>query len=247
MPAIRLRGLRFSYPHATQELFRGLTLEIPEGTRTLLLGANGVGKSTLLRLIAGHHLLPSGMVEVFGRSPFDPGYSLADLSLVDGDFPITVDLRVAELLAHPSPGVEHAREKELIELLEIDPGWRMHQVSEGQRRRVQLLLALRRPVRLLLLDEVTSHLDVVARADLLSWLKTQNLRHGMTLIYTTHILDGLWEPSAGVAGAWPTDLAFLGGRLPSGFTPLSAIPELASQTLLRYCEARIRQDLGRAI
>jgi CCR4-NOT complex subunit CAF16 len=208
------------------------------GSATLLIGGNGVGKSTLLKLIAGRHLLASGMVEVFGHSPFEHVFSLAEVALVDGDFPIHVDLKVSELLSHPSPGVQRELEAELLQLLEINPAWRMHRVSEGQRRRVQLLLALRRPVKLLLLDEVTSHLDVVARADLLQWLKIRRQSQAMTLIYTTHILDGLGDKT----GIWPTHIGFLGAVSRSFHTEIGAIPELASLSLLQYSDDKIRAD-----
>ena len=55
------------------------------------------------------------------------------------------------------------RRDELVKLLGIDLQWRMHQVSDGQRRRVQIFLGLIRPFKILLLDEVTVSLDVVVR------------------------------------------------------------------------------------
>merc|ERR1711968_217774 len=54
--------------------------------------------------------------------------------------------------------------------LGVDLDWRMHQVSDRQRRRVQILLGLIRPFKILLLDEVTVSLDVVVRQDLLRYL-----------------------------------------------------------------------------
>ena len=74
----------------------------------------------------------------------------------------------------------------------------MHQVSDGQRRRVQIFLGLIRPFKVLLLDEVTVSLDVVVRQDLLRWLKRESETRKATVLYATHIFDGLDD--------WPTHL-----------------------------------------
>ena len=187
MNAIEVKGLRFAY-EGGEPVFTGMNLAIPAGSRTLLIGANGVGKSTLLQLVAGHHMLAHETLHVFGKSPFFDMTLSSRIALVNGDFPITVDLTVRELLAHPTPGVHLKLQKELIEILEISPAWRMCRVSEGQRRRVQLLMALRKPCELLLLDEVTSHLDIVVRSDLLAWLKKRNESAGMTVgLHHSHL------------------------------------------------------------
>merc|ERR1719469_1683352 len=97
--------------------------------------------------------------------------------------------------AHP------ARRDDLMDMLMIDPEWRMHELSDGQRRRVQILLALVRPFEVLLLDEVTTSLDVCVRQDLLRWLEKESNERGATIIYATHIFDGLDD--------WGTDLFYL--------------------------------------
>jgi CCR4-NOT complex subunit CAF16 len=77
--------------------------------------------------------------------------------------------------------------QKLYTCLEIDSTWRMHQVSEGQRRRVQLFLSLKNRPDVLLLDEVTAHLDVVVRNRLLNYLGGLK----SIVIYATHIFDEL--------------------------------------------------------
>ena len=72
----------------------------------------------------------------------------------------------------------------------------MHRVSDGQRRRVQLLLGLVRPFDILLLDEVTTCLDVIVRQDSMRWLQKETETRGATVVYATHIFDGLDD--------WPT-------------------------------------------
>ena len=58
----------------------------------------------------------------------------------------------------------------------------MHQVSDGQRRRVQIFIGLIRPFKVLLLDEVTVSLDVVVRVDLMAWLKKESETRGATIM-----------------------------------------------------------------
>ena len=88
--------------------------------------------------------------------------------------------------------------------LGVDLKWRLPLLSDGQRRRVHLLLTLLRPFQLLLLDEVTTSLDVCVRLDLLAWLKLEQARTGCTVIYATHIFDGLKD--------WPTHLVYINER-----------------------------------
>ena len=116
----------------------------------------------------------------------------------------------------------------------------MHRVSDGQRRRVQILLGLLRPSELLLLDEVTTDLDVIARADLLAFLRDESQAQGLTILYATHIFDGL--------DVWATHVAHLAhGRIRS-LQPIDQIPELArlraagaSSPLLRLVEGWLRE------
>ena len=79
----------------------------------------------------------------------------------------------------------------LLDIMDVDPNWHMHQISDGQRRRVQIVLGLMEPWDILLLDEVTVDLDVLARADLLSFLKHETESRNATIVYATHIFDGI--------------------------------------------------------
>ncbi|CAO3600327.1 unnamed protein product [Absidia cylindrospora] len=91
------------------------------------------------------------------------------------------------------------RTRRLLDVLDVDTKWHMHKVSDGQRRRVQLVMGLLQPWELLLLDEVTVDLDVLVRADFLDFLKEETEIRGATIVYATHIFDGL--------GQWPTHIA----------------------------------------
>ena len=189
-PVISVRDLRFRYRRDLPLVLDGATLDVPRGARCLVVGANGAGKTTLLRVIGGKHMVPAGAVTVLGRPAFDDTSLAADVEYLGGGFPFEVDIRVGELVAGIPTAFADRRDR-LIRLLGVDVDWHMHRVSDGQRRRVQLLLGLVRPRKVLLLDEVTTDLDLLARQDLLDFLAEESRVHGVTILYATHILDRL--------------------------------------------------------
>jgi CCR4-NOT complex subunit CAF16 len=238
--AVEVTGLSFVYRGSSEPVLRDLSFVLPASARCLLLGANGVGKSTLLRLIAGRHMVDPAIIRVLGRAAFHDTSLSADVGFVGGDFPFRGDITVAEILEH-RPFVDPARRRRVVEILDVDPGWRMHQVSDGQRRRVQILLEMERALSLVLLDEVTADLDVLARADLLRLLREDSQQRGLTVIYASHVLDGL--------EAWATHLLFLGRTRVRAFGPLGQVPELVAArgqaggaALHRLCEMWMRED-----
>jgi CCR4-NOT complex subunit CAF16 len=237
-PAIEVRDLSFTYPDAGAPVLHALSFALPVGSRCLLLGANGAGKSTLLRLIAGRHMLGPDVVRVLGRPAFHDAGLAAEVAFLGGPFPFAADISVRDVLA-ARPGVDPARRAAVLAMLDVDPGWRMHQVSDGQRRRVQLLLDLERTLRIILLDEVTAELDVLARADLLRFLRDESRGRGVTIVYASHVLDGLED--------FATDVAFLSrGRLrslgPVRDVLAAAPPDGTGSALQRLCVAWMRED-----
>jgi CCR4-NOT complex subunit CAF16 len=116
----------------------------------------------------------------------------------------------------------------------------MHAISDGQRRRVQLLLGLLRPREVLLLDEITTDLDLIARQDLLAFLREETDVRNTTILYATHIFDTL--------DAWATDLVYLvAGRVVLA-SPLAEIGELNemrkkhTSPLVHLVESWLRRD-----
>jgi CCR4-NOT complex subunit CAF16 len=68
--AVQLQHLQFSYPSTEGPFLHNMNLELPRGSRCLLIGANGAGKTTLLQLIAGKYMVPRDAIRVLSRSPF---------------------------------------------------------------------------------------------------------------------------------------------------------------------------------
>jgi CCR4-NOT complex subunit CAF16 len=232
-PAISVRNLRFAYRGEPREVLGGVSLDVAPGRRVLMIGANGAGKTTLLRIIGGKHMVDAETVQVLGMSAFHDPRLTRRMEFLGGRFPFEVDLRVDEILARQLEA-DPARTARLIEVLGVDVGWHMHAVSDGQRRRVQLLLGLMRPRDVLLLDEITTDLDLIARQDLLAFLREETEVRGTTILYATHIFDML--------DRWATDLIYLVGGKVMFNGPLSQISELATQPLVAIVERWLRRD-----
>ena len=212
----------YRYPNDPRPALDGLTFRLEAGARCLLLGRNGAGKTTLLQILAGKRMVPEERVRVLGRPAFHDTSLAGRVSLLGGRFPFDADIVVEELLPK-GPRVD-----ELVSILDVDRAWHMNRVSDGQRRRVQLVLGLARPVELLLLDEITTDLDLIARMDLLAFLRRESER-GSTILYATHILDGLDD--------WATEVALMDrGRMKWHL----AIDEVA-RPLLRTVETWLRE------
>ena len=223
---VEVKNLTWSYPgaRATTPQLDDVSFDLPRGARCLLVGANGAGKSTLLKLIGGKHMVPRGAVTVLGRPAFHDLVLNTMVALLSGDWtrtiasvgngvPYQADFKISEMCtrfvdALVRDGLDRdlveGRLARLVALLGLDLEWRLHKVSDGQRRRAQLLLKLLRPSDLLLLDEVTTDLDLTARQALLTFLKEESTLRGVTVVYSTHIFDGLDD--------WPDTILHLAVR-----------------------------------
>ncbi|KAI8272172.1 ABC transporter domain-containing protein [Colletotrichum sp. SAR 10_98] len=201
-PTIEVTNLNYKFPDSSSGL-ENISLSVPARSRTLLIGANGAGKTTILRLLAGKRLAPQGGISIGGVDPFKEGLEgVTYLGLEWVLNPIVrTDIGVVDLLRSVGGDAYPDRRDELVSVLDIDTAWRMHAVSDGERRRVQLAMGLIRPWTILLLDEITVDLDVLSRAEFLGWLKRETEIRECTIVYATHILDNL--------AGWPTHLVHM--------------------------------------
>lgn len=252
-PILEINGLKFTYPGidghpppGSKPLIDDFSLTLFPGNRCLLVGSNGAGKTTILKIIGGKHMVAPDMVKVLGRSAFHDTALTAsgDLSYLGGEWkrevafagfevPIQMDVS-AEKMIFGVTGVHPDRRDELIKVLGIDLSWRMHKVSDGQRRRVQICMGLLKPFKVLLLDEITVDLDVLARADLLRFLKKECEEQGAAIIYATHIFDGLED--------WPSHIVYVAHGKLQFVKPLKEIKEKSNLPLMRLVESWLRKE-----
>mmetsp|Transcript_10657 Transcript_10657/g.12119 ORF Transcript_10657/g.12119 Transcript_10657/m.12119 type:complete len:270 (-) Transcript_10657:1049-1858(-) len=202
--AIQVNNLNFSYTAPGQKpraALKNISFNLPFGSRCLLLGANGAGKSTLLRILSGKNLLDNDQVLVLGKPAFFQTLGVSGITFLGtnwvktvafagNNIPYQADIPVCKMMKKLQDEYPERRDL-LYKVLEIDPNWRMHEVSDGQRRRVQIMLGLLRPFKVLLLDEMTVDLDVLARRRFLSFLESECNKTNATVVYATHIFDGM--------------------------------------------------------
>ncbi|GAB2277341.1 ABC transporter I member 20 [Dionaea muscipula] len=252
-PTVEINGLKFTYPGidgypppGSTPLIEDFSLTLNSGDRCLLVGSNGAGKTTLLKILGGKHMVDPHMVRVLGRSAFHDTNltSSGDLSYLGGEwkrdvafagFEVSIQMDIsAEKMIFGVAGIAPDRRAELIKVLDIDLSWRMHKVSDGQRRRVQVCMGLLRPFKVLLLDEITVDLDVLARADLLKFLKKECDERGATIIYATHIFDGLEN--------WPTHIVYVAHGKLQWAMPMNKLKEMSNMSLMRTVESWLRKE-----
>jgi len=148
-------------------------------------------------------MAPAGTVSIGNIDPFSQGLEgVTYLGLEWVLNPIVrSDIDVPTLLSSVGGDVYPDRRDELVEILDVDLSWRLHAVSDGERRRVQLCMGLLRPWKVLLLDEITVDLDLLTRHNFLQFLKRETQSRECTIVYATHILDNLAD--------WPSHLVHM--------------------------------------
>jgi ABC-2 type transport system ATP-binding protein len=244
--AVEVRDLRKRYGDV--EAVRGVSFEVFRGEVFCLLGPNGAGKTTTVEILEGYRSRSGGEARVLG---FDPARSQRQLrervGIVLQQCGVQGDLTVAELVEMYGRYHERRREvDEVIELVELGEkrDERANKLSGGQRRRLDLALALVGDPDLIFLDEPTTGFDPAARRN--AWSTVRSLCElGKTVFLTTHYMDEAQALANRVAvmrggeiiaigtpdeiggrGLRPTEIRF---TLPSGWS-LGDVPNVPSQS-----------------
>ncbi|MEU7428452.1 ABC transporter ATP-binding protein [Streptomyces sp. NPDC040750] len=245
------------------EAVRGITFSVARGEIFALLGTNGAGKTSTVELLEGLAAPAGGRVRVLGHDPRRERAAVrprTGVMLQEGGFP--AELTVAETVrmwagctSGARPG---AQALELVGLADKH-GVRVKQMSGGERRRLDLALALLGEPEVLFLDEPTTGLDAEGRRD--TWELVRRLRDdGTTVLLTTHYLEeaeGLADRLAilheGRIAASGTPAEVTAGRpsrmsfeLPEGYLlgdlpPLAALGVLAHESDGRIVRLRTTQ------
>ncbi len=190
MTAIVVDDLRKSY--GSYEALRGISFEIGEGEVFGLLGPNGAGKTTTVEILEGYRERDGGEVSVLGFDPAGAGPAFRErIGVVLQQSQLYPNLTVAETHRVFAGYYEHARDvDEVIDLVGLAEkrDARVKTLSGGQKRRLDLGVALVGDPDLVFLDEPTTGFDPAARRA--AWEMIRSLRSlGKTILLTTHYLD----------------------------------------------------------
>jgi sulfate/thiosulfate transport system ATP-binding protein len=171
-----------------------ISLEVPDGSLTALLGPSGSGKSTLLRVIAGLEAPDSGAVEIHGDDATNVPPQRRGIGFVFQHYAAFKHMTVRDnvafgLTVRKKPKQEvRAKVDELLGIVGL-AGYQdryPNQLSGGQRQRMALARALAVEPRVLLLDEPFGALDAKVRAELREWLRGLHERVAVTTVLVTH-------------------------------------------------------------
>ena len=195
-PALQIRGLSHSYDKSHPAVDR-LDLEVEPGEIVALLGPNGAGKTTTVRATIGLITPDSGTIRVAGASPVDPSVRRR-MGVVQQDvnFPRTLTVRDVVRGAAARAGVDSRRVDAALAEMGIEDlaSRRASMLSGGQQQRLQLAMGLVTDPVLLVLDEPTAGLDVLARRTFWESVRSR-ATSGAGVVLTTHIVG----EAAGVA------------------------------------------------
>ena len=190
MTAISVRGLRKSY--GPLEAVRGVDFDIEEGEVFGLLGPNGAGKTTTVEILEGYRSRDAGEVTVLGHDPERPGRDFRErIGVVLQQAQLWPNLTVRE--THAAFAGYYARPRDVDEVIALvgltdKRDARAKTLSGGQKRRLDLGVALVGDPDLVFLDEPTTGFDPAARRA--AWEMIRSLRSlGKTVLLTTHYLD----------------------------------------------------------
>jgi ABC-type uncharacterized transport system ATPase subunit len=177
----------------------GVSLTLRRGEVVALLGENGAGKTTLMNILFGHYMADAGSVEVFGRAlpPGNPKAALAaGVGMVHQHFTLAGNLTVLDNIRLGTEGLwsrRHAGARAKVERLSRDFGLAVHpqakvgRLSVGERQRVEILKALYRDARILILDEPTAVLTPQESEALFATLRKATAL-GLSIIFISHKL-----------------------------------------------------------
>jgi ABC-2 type transport system ATP-binding protein len=175
------------------EAVKDVSLRVPRGTVFGLLGVNGAGKSTIIKMIMGHLRPTAGEIRVLGRAL---GEDLIDIrrrvAYVSENRYLYEWMTVEESIGFTRAFHETWDDQKAADLLQrfsLPPEKKVRQLSRGNRARLCLLLALSFNPELIILDEPTSGLDPIVRRDFIENIVAEIAEEGKTVLFSSHIVE----------------------------------------------------------
>ena len=189
MDALEIKGLRKEYPGFCLD---GLDLELPQGCIMGLIGENGAGKSTAIKSVLRLIRPDAGEIRVFGRPVSESTADDVGFVLDEGCFPAKMSCeKLGQIMKRFYRAWDAAGYRELLRRFGLPEGKSFGELSRGMRMKLSLAVAMSHGARLLVLDEATAGLDVVARDELLDILLDYISDGERSILISSHIVSDL--------------------------------------------------------
>lgn len=171
------------------------SLEVPEGCISALIGLNGAGKSTTFKAILGLVFPDGGSIELFGKQREKiTEKDKEQIGVVLSDSGFSGYLKVEDLipiLRNLYPSFEEGAFLEKCQKLELPLNKKIKEFSTGMKAKLKVLVAISHNARLLILDEPTAGLDVLAREQILDMLREYMIPGNRSILISSHISSDL--------------------------------------------------------
>jgi ABC-2 type transport system ATP-binding protein len=175
------------------EAVKNVSLTVPKGTVFGLLGVNGAGKSTIIKMIMGHLRPTTGEIRVLGRALGEDLLGIRRrVAYVSENRYLYEWMTVAESINFTRAFHEtwdDQKAKDLLKRFSLPAEKKVRQLSRGNRARLCLLLALSFNPELIILDEPTSGLDPIVRRDFIENIVAEIAEEGKTVLFSSHIVE----------------------------------------------------------
>ena len=188
---ITTKNLTFGYS-SKRNVLKSITLELGEGHIHGLLGCNGIGKTTLLKIICGIMRPTEGEVLVDGIVPSTRKPQLfSELMIIPEEFSLpNISLECYAKVTSPLyPRFDMGQMRGYCQELGVDVEEKLHSMSMGQRKKAYIAFALACNVKMLVMDEPTAMLDPNGRKEVIKTLHELNEKENVTVLLITHYMD----------------------------------------------------------
>ncbi|MGN0407694.1 MAG: ABC transporter ATP-binding protein [Bacteroides sp.] len=192
MNALELRNVTKKYREFT---FDNVTLELPQGCVLGLVGENGAGKTTMMKLILGSIKKDAGDITVLGTDIRKENVSVKQdigVVLADDSFPEMITAaQVGKIMASVYKNWDAAKYDEYIKKFGLEGKKKYKEYSRGMKMKLSIAVAMSHNAKLLLLDEATSGLDPVVRDELLDMFNEFTRDETHSILISSHITSDL--------------------------------------------------------
>ena len=190
MITVEINGVTKSFGNTI--LFEDLNLELEEGKTYALLGRNGSGKTTLMNLMCTKYIPDSGVIKIMDEEAYENDKTLSNICFMKDYIPAFEDMRLSAIFRYAErfyPGWNKELAQKLMKQFNLKNEKVYGLLSKGQQTAVGLIVGLCSNTRILLLDEIYSGLDAVARKELYTIIMEEQERFTRTLVLSSHLID----------------------------------------------------------